>query len=138
MNAEAPNRGMGRRTLIGAIAAGAAMPWLAARAQVSQRKKLVGMVASFSAQQIEPLRKALLDRLRELGWREGDNLEFDLRLAEPTPAALSAAAVSLLQRQPDLLIAQGSPTLEAMRRQSGATPVVFLLVADPVELGIVA
>ena len=129
---------MRRRTLIGAIASCAAASWLAANAQPAGRKKLIGMVASFSVQQMQPLRAALLGRLRELGWREGDNLEFDLRLVAPMPSALTAASVSLVQRQPDLLIAQGSPTLEAMRRQSGTTPVVFLLAADPVELGVVA
>ena len=128
---------MRRRTFIGGAALAAAAPWLSARAQPAPRKKLVGMVSSFGERQIAPLRAALLDRLRELGWREGDNLEFDLRLAEPMPSALSAASAALVQRAPDLLIAQGSPTLEAMRKHSGTMPVVFLLVADPVELGIV-
>ncbi|UVO31012.1 ABC transporter substrate-binding protein [Bradyrhizobium arachidis] len=128
---------MKRRTFIGAMASGALTPWLAASAQPASRKKLVGMVSSFSARQIEPLRAALLEKLRDLGWREGDNLEFDLRLAEPTPSALSAASAALVARAPDLLIAQGNPTLDAMRPHSGAIPVVFLLVADPVELGLV-
>jgi putative ABC transport system substrate-binding protein len=113
------------------------VPWLAGRAQPAPHKKLVGMVSSFSAGQIAPLRAALLNRLRELGWREGDNLEFDLRLAEPTPSALSAASAALIGRRPDLLVAQGNPTLDAMRPHSGTIPIVFLLVADPVELGLV-
>ncbi|MGY8684432.1 ABC transporter substrate-binding protein [Bradyrhizobium sp. UFLA05-153] len=126
-----------RRAFIRAIGLLAATPWLAANAQPVPRRKLVGMVSSFSEQQLLPLRAALLERLGELGWRDGDNLEFDLRLAKPMASSLSDASASLVQRKPDLLIAQGSPTLEAMRKYSGAIPVVFLLVADPVELGVV-
>lgn len=96
------------------------------------------MVSSFGERQIAPLRAALLEKLRELGWREGDNFEFDLRLAEPMPSALSAVSAALVARAPDLLIAQGNPTLDAMRAHSGTIPIVFLLVADPVELGLVA
>ena len=128
---------MRRRAFLGAVASCATIPWLAATAQPA-RKKLIGMISSFSAGQVEPLRGALLEKLRELGWREGDNLEFDLRLAEPTPSALSAASAALIARGPDLLIAQGNPTLDAMRPHSRTIPVVFLLVADPVELGLVA
>ena len=86
---------------------------------------------------MEPLRTALIGKLRELGWREGENLEFDLRLTGGDPSAMADAAAALVQRRPDIIVAQGSPLLEAVRRHSGGIPVVFMLVADPVGLGLI-
>ena len=74
---------------------------------------------------MEPLRAALTGKLQQLGWNEGDNLDFDLRLTSGNLAAMDEAAASLTQRGPDVIVAQGNPALTAIRKHSGAIPVVF-------------
>src|SRR4029079_18386885 len=82
-------------------------------------------------------REALIKKLQELGWNESGNLDFDLRLTAGNPAAMDEAAGSLAQPGPDVIVAQGSRALTAVQKHSGAIPVVFMLVADPVGLGLI-
>lgn len=128
---------MKRRKFLSLFAGVTASLSRAAPAQQRDRRKVVAMVSAFSEQEMEPLRTALIGKLRELGWREGENLEFDLRLTGGDPSAMADAAAALVQRRPDIIVAQGSPLLEAVRRHSGGIPVVFMLVADPVGLGLI-
>ena len=128
---------MKRRTFLGLFAGGTASLSRIVRAEQRERRKMVGMVSAFSAQEIKPLQGALVGKLRELGWREGDNLDFDLRLTGGDPSEMAEAARSMVQRGPDVIVAQGSPLLTAVRKQSGGVPVVFMLVADPVGVGLI-
>jgi putative ABC transport system substrate-binding protein len=108
-----------------------------ARAELRDRRKVVGMISAFSEQEIKPLRGALVEKLRELGWREGDNFDFDLRLTGGDPSAMAEAARSMVQRGPDVIVVQGSPLLTVVRKHSSGIPIVFMLVADPVGLGLI-
>jgi putative ABC transport system substrate-binding protein len=128
---------MRRRAFLGLFAGWTASLCRTARAQQRERRKIVGMVSGFSEREMKPLREALVGKLRELGWNEGDNLDFDLRLTGGNLAAMVDAASSLTQRRPDVIVAQGSPALAAVQRHSGAIPVVFMLVSDPVGLGLI-
>lgn len=128
---------MKRRKFLSLFAGVTASLSRTAPAQQRDRRKVVAMVSAFSEQEMEPLRTALIGKLRELGWREGENLEFDLRLTGGDPSAMADAAAALVQRRPDIIVAQGSPLLEAVRSHSGGIPVVFMLVADPVGLGLI-
>lgn len=128
---------MKRRKFLSLFAGVTASLSRTAPAQQRDRRKVVAMVSAFSEQEMDPLRTALIGKLRELGWREGENLEFDLRLTGGDPSAMADAAAALVQRRPDIIVAQGSPLLEAVRSHSGGIPVVFMLVADPVGLGLI-
>jgi putative ABC transport system substrate-binding protein len=85
------------------------------------------------------LMKALLERLQELGYREGANLVFEYRSAEGHPERLGALAMELMQTRPDVLIA-GFGTLAAQAAKAATTtvPVVFTTVGDPLGAGIIA
>lgn len=128
---------MKRREFIG-ILGGAVASWpVPAYAQRAERSKVVGMVSAFSVSEMGPLREAFSRKLNALGWREGENVEVDLRLTSGDSSSLADAARSLAQRRPDVIVTQGSPALLAVREQVRAIPIVFMLVADPVGLGFV-
>jgi putative ABC transport system substrate-binding protein len=124
-------------TLLG----GAAAAWpLAARAQQqsggkSHRVSFLALVPGEDA----TLMKALLERLHELGYREGTNLIFEYRSAEGRPERLAPLAMELIQAQPDVLVA-GFGTLAAKAAKAATTtiPVVFTTVGDPLGAGIIA
>lgn len=128
---------MRRRVFFGFFAGWMASLFRTAHAQQPGRRKIVGMISAFSEREMKPLREALLGKLRELGWNEGNNLDFDLRLTAGSSASMVEAAGSLAQRGPDVIVAQGSPALIAVQKHSGAIPVVFMLVSDPVGLGLI-
>ena len=79
----------------------------------------------------------LSDQLRQLGYVEGKNLTVERRYAKGRSEQLSAFAIELVQRRPDIIVAV-SP-LQAVREATTTIPIVIVFaVSDPVELGIVA
>jgi putative ABC transport system substrate-binding protein len=119
----------------GAVAA--AWP-LAARAQQREQKRrvavLMGGVLSGDANgQAEAA--ALNDALRELGWRQGGNIELTYRWPGAELDAVRAAASEFAASHPDLVVSRTTPATSAL--MSAGLPTVFVLVADPIRSGFV-
>ncbi len=125
-------------TLIG----GAAAAWpLAARAQQTERVRRIGVLMSFvvSDPEAQPRIAAFEKGMRDLGWVEGRNLRTEYRWAPGEDAnLLRSGARELLDTAPDLILANSTPVIAALREQSRAVPVVFVQVTDPVGQGLVA
>jgi putative ABC transport system substrate-binding protein len=81
------------------------------------------------------LAAALLHSLRLLGWRDGDNLHIDWRWGDGDPARFGRDAAELVALKPDLLFAQGSPSVAALRKHTRTIPIVFAMVTDPIDQG---
>jgi putative ABC transport system substrate-binding protein len=127
---------MRRRDFIPLFGAVAAWP-LAAKAQQAARKRLVGVVAGFSAAEMRPLLAAFRGKLGELGWADGDNLSIDTRLGGGDLKRMTDDTAGLVALNPEVILAQGTPGLTAVRRYTQSIPVVFILVADPVRMGLI-
>jgi len=85
------------------------------------------------------LMKALLERLRELGYSEGTNMTFEYRSAEGRPEQLPQLAMELVRARPDVLIAGfGTLTAQAAKAATTTIPIVFTNLGDPVGAGLVA
>jgi putative ABC transport system substrate-binding protein len=116
---------------------GAAAAWsLAARAQQGMLR-LVGVLAGFSEDEMRPLLAAFRSRMSQLGWTEGRNLAIDVRLTAGDHQRVTAEAGALVGRNPDVILAMGTPGLIAVRQHSHSVPVVFTLVGDPVRTGMI-
>jgi putative ABC transport system substrate-binding protein len=80
---------------------------------------------------------ALVKSLSALGWREGMNCTLDFRWASNNPVLFERHAAELLAFRPDVLVAQGSPAVLALRRYTTQIPIVFTIVTDPLGQGFV-
>jgi putative tryptophan/tyrosine transport system substrate-binding protein len=128
---------MRRRTFIMLMGGAAAAAWpLEAHAQ-QERVRLVGLVSGFSEDEMRPLLAAFRARLSQLGWTEGHNLAIDARLGAGDYALMTEAAGALISRNPDVIVAMGTPGLIAVRQHTRTVPVVFTVVADPVRTGMI-
>jgi putative ABC transport system substrate-binding protein len=131
---------MKRREFIGLVGGAAAFPILqpfAAQAQQSTKKHRIAYLALLSGENTT-YAKPLLERLQELGYREGQNMVWDYRSAEGRTELLPQLASELVRTGPDVLIG-GWGTL-APRAAIAAThsiPIVFTSVGDPVGAGLV-
>ena len=76
--------------------------------------------------------------LQDLGWREGDNLQFERRWAEGKPARLEPLAKELVALGVDLIATIGTDATVAARNATSAIPIIMLSAADPVGAGLVA
>ena len=122
---------MRRRDFITIVGSAAVWP-AAAIAQQNNKKRLVGVITGFTDKEMTPLFAAFRTRMQELGWIEGQNIEFDIRNTSGDYAKLDTEADSLVSTSVDLIVAQGTAGLTAARKYTKTIPVVFTQVSDPV------
>jgi ABC-type uncharacterized transport system substrate-binding protein len=121
-------------TLIG----GAAVAWpLAVRAQPSNLPR-VGYLFAFTAAADQELWQACRQGLRELGYSEGQNVILEPRWAEEQYERLPTLVNDLLRLKVDVIVTASTPASLAAKSATKAIPIVFVAVADPVSIGLVA
>lgn len=80
---------------------------------------------------------AFRDRLRELGYVEGQNLLIVSRYAEGREERLPQFAAELVTGEVDVIFAIGPPQALAAASATATIPIVFVGGGDPVQLGLV-
>jgi putative ABC transport system substrate-binding protein len=99
-------------TLLGGAAA--ALP-LAARAQQQDRMRRIGvlMPQAESDPEQRSWTTAFATRLRELGWRQGENAQIDYRWLGGDTTRAASLAKELVDLQPDVILAarRGTPAV---------------------------
>ena len=131
--------GMKRREFI-TLLGGAVAAWpLAAHAQPPERMRRIGVLMGWpeSDYKAQSWVAALREELRKLGWTEGRNIEIDTRWAAADVEPMKRFAKELVSLQPDLMVTGSTPATAAMLQQTRITPIIFVLVADPVGSGFV-
>ena len=120
---------MRRRNFIAVVAA---LPLLA-RAQ-SGRIRRIGVLTPFASSDAESQAqmKVLEQGLRELGWSVGRNLEIDYYWTGGEAVRTPLLAKELVDLNPDLIVARGTPVVLALLRHTRSIPIVFVSVSDPV------
>jgi putative tryptophan/tyrosine transport system substrate-binding protein len=129
---------MRRRDFIAALGGAAAWP-MVARAQQPERMRRIGALIVFAENDPEQRARntAFLNRLEELGWKDGRNLRIDYRFSEGDPERMLAHARELVALSPDLILVQANTALTALRQTTSTVPCVFVQVSDPVGSGFV-
>ena len=118
----------------------ATVAWpLAARGQF-ERVRRVGFLHPYAEGDPEVLARLIAFRqgLEALGWIENRNILIDHRYASGDLGRIQAHATELARSAPDLIVGSGTPIVAALKQATGAIPIVFNLVNDPVGQGFVA
>jgi len=127
-----------RRKFLATLCGAAAWP-LAARAQQPEQVQRVGVLMGHAED--DPDAKARLAGFRRglesLGWSEGRNIRLDIRFARGG-AQVQVLAKELVALQPEVILANTTPLVAALRRETVAIPIVFANITDPVGSGFVA
>jgi ABC-type uncharacterized transport system substrate-binding protein len=136
----APKHGMRRRDFI-ALAAGImlARP-LAAHAQRGDRVRRIAVLMSNAEDDPEGRTRAaaFLQGLRDLGWSDGHNLRIEWRWAGGDVGRTRVHAAEIAELAPDLVVANGTANLSAVRQATRSIPIVFVVVNDPVGQGFIS
>jgi putative tryptophan/tyrosine transport system substrate-binding protein len=128
-----------RRQFITLLGGGAATWPLAVRAQQMRGPYRIGFLGLLPGENTSTFMKSLLERLNELGYREGDNMIFDYRSAEGASERLPQLAADAVRARPDVLITgMGTLAAKAAKAATSTIPIVFSAVGDPVGAGLVA
>jgi putative tryptophan/tyrosine transport system substrate-binding protein len=130
---------MRRREFIAGLGGAAIWP-LVARAQQPERMRRIGVLLPFDEN--DPSTKSRLtaftQALADLGWTDGRNVRMDFRYTGGDINQIQAFAQELVGLQPDIIVAGGTPVTAALQRETRTTPIVFVIVVDPVGSGFVA
>jgi putative ABC transport system substrate-binding protein len=130
---------MRRREFLALLGGAAAFKPVAAHAQTTGAIKRIGIMIGLSS--ADPAGQAEMTAFREglaaLGWADGRNLKVEYRWPGSEPERMRAAAKELAELKLDLLVTRTTPGTLAMRREAPATPIVFVVVAEPMESGLV-
>jgi putative tryptophan/tyrosine transport system substrate-binding protein len=128
---------MKRREFIGLVGGAAAWP-LAVLAQNAAGVRRVGVLFSSSDdQEMRSRLAAFRQKLEELGWVEGRNLRLDVCWSEVSADRAAACASKLADITSDAILSSGPEALLALRRATHTVPIVFVMVGEPVESGVV-
>jgi len=130
---------MRRREFI-TLLGGAAATWpLATSAQQpAGRVSRVGYLGIPSREQALHLIKAFEERLRSLGYRDGDNVAIEYRFANGELERLPALAAELVRLGADVIVASSNPGTVAAMKATTTVPIVMIGGVDPVSTGLVA
>jgi putative ABC transport system substrate-binding protein len=122
------------------FAAGMAMSaaQLAWAVEPSQKVVRVGFVSPYSPSTATRSLSAFWDRLRELGYVEGQNLVIEARWADGRNDRLPALMAEVLARNVDVLVTWTTPAATAAKNATSIVPIVVAAMGDPVAIGLVA
>jgi putative ABC transport system substrate-binding protein len=130
-------RSLGRREFITVLGGAAAWP-LASKAQPERIRRL-GWLMPFPENdpRTQAYVMAFAQALGSLGWVEGKSIRIDYRFAAGNSALFKTYAQELVNLAPDAILASTGPAAFAVQEQTRTIPIVFVLVPDPVGLGLV-
>jgi putative ABC transport system substrate-binding protein len=130
---------IGRRQFISALG-GATVAWpLAARAQQPVGMRRIGVLTNIAEDDAESKIRnaAFLQRLQQFGWTDGRNVQIDYRWTQGDVERTRKYAAELVVLSPDVILAIGAEVMASLRQATRTTPIVFVLVPDPVGAGFV-
>ena len=128
---------MHRRAFIRMMAGGLlAVPLAAAAQQQVGKLSRIGVLMNLYSPDAHPP-QALRQRLRDLGYVEGQNLVIDWRYQLGGTDRLAALAVELVRLKPDVIVADVTVAIRAAMQATSTIPIVMASSADAVGGGLV-
>ena len=127
-----------RRAFIAGV--GASLLACAAPADTSSQRRLrrIGYLSGNVQKSVEEFSAPFLQKLRDLGYVEGRDVEVLFRIANQEMDRLPAMAAELVALPVDVIVAEAGPAQRVAKSATTTIPIVFTLAADPVGSGLVA
>ena len=130
---------MKRREFIAGLGSAAAWP-VVSRAQQRGQMRRIGILTAFAESDRNGQARvaALVGGLRDLGWTDGRDIRIAYYWGSDSIDSIRAHTAELVATNPDVMLADYTPTTQELRRLTRDIPIVFMNIGDPVESGVVA
>ena len=126
---------MRRRKFI-TILGSAAAAWPLARRAHAADPRIIGVLGA-EATVWRGWTARFAERLRELGWLEGNTVAIEYRWSEGRPDRVAEIAAEFVRLKADVIVAPGS-AIAKLKGETSIIPLVFPMAVDPVGSGLVA
>jgi len=128
---------MKKKNLLVALATLALVSIHPAEAQQAKVPR-VGLVSSTGDSRAPgPLVEAFRQKIRDLGYVEGKNIQIEYRYAEGRLDRIPGMVEELIGLRVDALVVSSVPAIRAAKRAATTVPVVMVVSIDPVTTGII-
>ncbi len=119
-------------------ASNAANAQASSAAPAAQGNKRVSITAIVEHPALDTVRKGALEQLKAEGFVEGQNLTVDFQSAQGNVATAAQIAKKFAGDKPDVVLAIGTPSVQAMAAATKETPIIYAAVTDPVAAKLVS
>jgi len=127
-----------RRTFLGTLTGGLLVTPLAAEAQQSGKLWRIGLLDAGTPNPATEARwKAFRERLRDLGYLEGQNVVFEPRWGNGQVDRLPGLAAELVKLHVAIMVTVTPEAALAAKQVTSSIPIVTATSADPVSFGLV-
>jgi putative ABC transport system substrate-binding protein len=117
---------------------GTTVAWpLVARAEISTKRPLIAILSAITKGENSPL-DAFVQGLKEFGYVDGLNVNIVYRFAEGHLDRFPVLGAELVGLSPDVILAAVTPAAVATRALTKSIPIVCPLLADAINLGLIA
>jgi putative tryptophan/tyrosine transport system substrate-binding protein len=113
-------------------------PCVSSDAQQPVKVSRIGVILDGPGSVIAHYQKAFLQRMRDLGWVEGQNIAVEYRLVEGTYDRVPELVAELLSLKVEVIVTSTGQVTRRAKNVTTTTPIIFVHVADPVGTGLVA
>ena len=76
--------------------------------------------------------------MRDAGWIEGRNIQIEYRYAGPDRDVIKDHIAELIRLEPEVILANSTPVMAALRPATKTIPIVFVIVNNPVGQGFIS
>jgi putative ABC transport system substrate-binding protein len=117
----------------------AAYPLTAMAQDAGKRQRIALLTGNIEGDAAAQSRvQAFKQGLLSLGWRENENIGIDVRWPGPSVQHQQKHARELVALSPDVILATSTRTARALQDATGAIPIIFVGLSDPVATGVVS
>lgn|SRR5690606_28753778 len=106
-------------------------------ASVAAEQKSVAVTAIVEHPALDAVRDGVRDALAQAGYESGKNLKWQYQSAQGNTGTAAQIARKFIGDQPDVIVAIGTPSAQAVVAGSKRMPLAFSAVTDPVEAQLV-
>jgi len=106
--------------------------------QTTAQHTLVAYLSSGPASGSKTVEKTLTEEFARLGWKEGENLQFEVRYGNHQSERIVSLAHELVAMNPALLLGNTTEVTLALKKATDRVPIVMLYSTNPVGLGLAA
>jgi putative ABC transport system substrate-binding protein len=126
-----------RRDFVKGVAASTTTWSAAVLGQPAAKPPIIGFLGASSLSSINQFVAAFVQRLRELGWIDGDTVSIEYRWAEGSNERMMEIAAEFVRLKVDVIATIGNAAAAIAKQATSSIPIVFAVAGDPVGTGLV-